>query len=364
MHNMKTASFHAGQQQHVVFWDDLRRERLIPEITEESNAIAWDRDAAYNELFGDIPFDDEGAARALFDVLVIHTRGHFDEAYTAAEKLMGHKDPIIALAARTVHLQSALVLGHVNDAYHDSMVLRDVCGFGLTQREDERLYGSSVICGMHLELTLGASLFNLPSIEGLVEVIPPRICAYFGYVLALREIMLGNYELAMGIAYLLQILVGSYMHNARCYLYIVYAKSFTALGDARAATEAFQKAWLIRQQRGVISPFIEAGSEYYGLHRAWIKEQEPEEYLKLEALANNYRKSKNELCKKSGVVYPSSSLSSLECCVWTLVLLGWRNKEIAAFIKVTENTVKHQLTSIYQKLGVRNRQELRECLRC
>lgn len=39
----------------------------------------------------------------------------------------------------------------------------------------------------------------------------------------------------------------------------------------------------------------------------------------------------------------------------TLIHLGWSNPEIAEAMGITENTVKHSLTSIFNKTGCDNR---------
>jgi DNA-binding NarL/FixJ family response regulator len=40
------------------------------------------------------------------------------------------------------------------------------------------------------------------------------------------------------------------------------------------------------------------------------------------------------------------------------VVTGYPNKEIAALLSISEQTVKHHITNIFDKLGVYNRLEL------
>jgi DNA-binding NarL/FixJ family response regulator len=51
-------------------------------------------------------------------------------------------------------------------------------------------------------------------------------------------------------------------------------------------------------------------------------------------------------------------LTSREHQVLTLVVSGYANREIAQTLSITEDTVKHHLTSIFDKTGVSNRLEL------
>ncbi len=52
-----------------------------------------------------------------------------------------------------------------------------------------------------------------------------------------------------------------------------------------------------------------------------------------------------------------STLSSRERQILDLVALGHNNSEIAKELKLTENTIKHYITPMFLKLGVRNRTE-------
>ena len=53
-----------------------------------------------------------------------------------------------------------------------------------------------------------------------------------------------------------------------------------------------------------------------------------------------------------------ATLSEREAEIAQWVKLGKSNREIASLSKVSENTVKHHLTSIFDKLGVETRGQL------
>jgi len=55
---------------------------------------------------------------------------------------------------------------------------------------------------------------------------------------------------------------------------------------------------------------------------------------------------------------PRDTLTSREKTVISYVLQGWRNKEIAQHLSITEQTVKNHLRTIYDKVGVSDRLEL------
>jgi DNA-binding NarL/FixJ family response regulator len=51
-------------------------------------------------------------------------------------------------------------------------------------------------------------------------------------------------------------------------------------------------------------------------------------------------------------------LSSREIDVIALIVAGYTNKDLARKLGISENTAKHHLTNIFDKLGVSNRLEL------
>lgn len=59
----------------------------------------------------------------------------------------------------------------------------------------------------------------------------------------------------------------------------------------------------------------------------------------------------------SRTVHGSDDLTKREMQILSHVSLGSTNREIAGALKITEKTVKHYMTSIMHKLGVRNRVE-------
>jgi len=57
-------------------------------------------------------------------------------------------------------------------------------------------------------------------------------------------------------------------------------------------------------------------------------------------------------------VRPAETLTQREKTVISYLLQGWRNREIAQHLSITEQTVKNHLRTIYDKVGVSDRLEL------
>jgi two-component system nitrate/nitrite response regulator NarL len=64
------------------------------------------------------------------------------------------------------------------------------------------------------------------------------------------------------------------------------------------------------------------------------------------------------LSEPQGSPRPIDSLTPREKLVISCLVQGWRNREIASQLSITEQTVKNHLRSIYDKVGVSDRLEL------
>lgn len=64
------------------------------------------------------------------------------------------------------------------------------------------------------------------------------------------------------------------------------------------------------------------------------------------------------LSEPQGLSRPVDSLTRREKLVISCLVQGWRNREIASHLSITEQTVKNHLRSIYDKVGVSDRLEL------
>ncbi len=60
----------------------------------------------------------------------------------------------------------------------------------------------------------------------------------------------------------------------------------------------------------------------------------------------------------SGPLRPVDTLTQREKTIISYLLQGWRNREVAEHLSITEQTVKNHLRSIYDKVGVSDRLEL------
>jgi two-component system nitrate/nitrite response regulator NarL len=76
------------------------------------------------------------------------------------------------------------------------------------------------------------------------------------------------------------------------------------------------------------------------------------------AVSNPAKRLKNYKNSKKNRAHNNYGLTPREMDVCREVVAGYRNKEIAGRLSISEQTVKHHITHIFDKLGVYNRLEL------
>ncbi|MDX2432429.1 MAG: response regulator [Bacteroides sp.] len=133
-------------------------------------------------------------------------------------------------------------------------------------------------------------------------------------------------------------------------LLVLKATTCSKLKQHDAARSAINEALEMASPGGIIFPFIEAGDEVKKLLVL-------SENKKLSSFINKIQKQDNTTANFSSLS-PNQLLSKREMEVLQHTTEDLRNKEIAALLYISEDTVKKHLYNIFQKLGVNNRYEL------
>jgi len=147
-------------------------------------------------------------------------------------------------------------------------------------------------------------------------------------------------------------------------LLLLQSLALEKLGRADEAEEVLQQAITLAEPGGWIHPFVELGEEMAGLLRRFGERKSFTEYLHqildkfptdttaTAIAAGNYS---NTLPTSKG--FYTEPLTNRELDILELLVQRLRNKEIAARLFVSPETVKGHLKNLYQKLDVHTRHE-------
>ena len=323
----------------------------------------WDVSEVLWRVFRDAGTLSQESLLGLADLELSYYRGALDDSCRKATALLKAPEPSVVVFARCMRMLSTMASGDGERAYGDLVVLKEECEHGMAQQDDIQLFAASVVSALRAECAVMSSLFEFPDMSAGIDAIPVGIKLYFGYLMSMRCLRMGHYREAYGMAYSYLTLVGPRFPGSRTYLYCILASASLLAGRVGRARQHFDKAWQLKDEYGIIMPFVELNYAMLGLTRANREKLAlHDEVRRADAMVRSYSKGWYSLRKKMGLSAETEHLTQIECIVSGLVALGWRNKEIARHMLLSENTVKHHLTSVYRKLGVSNRSDLRVIL--
>lgn len=287
----------------------------------------------------------------------------FKAARSEAIKLLDSSDRSLAVSALVMHFASSIAMGDSESAYKDCLELKIRCEAGFECKDDPTYRMASILAAMRVEGLLVLQIFDIPELESGLRGFPRGWESYLGFLMAQRAMRGGKPGRAVGISEAFLMLDRSRNPLSRVLLLLAIASACMMSGDVEEAERAFAKAWELGEANGVIAPFVELNFLLLGLPRRCSATNETSEYRRLETMVKTYYDGWYGLREKCGYHDKTRGLTPLESYVGGLVMLGWRNKAIATHLRISENTVKHQLTAIYQKLGVSSRADLRNIMR-
>ena len=307
-----------------------------------------------------VPSSDQKAKRLLYEAECAYRTGNFEMARSCASQLVKSDDRIIVMCAHATRMGANVALGEAGKAYDDYAALRDYCETGFARADDPTYYEASVLLALRIEGMLMGKVFDIPQLRLDQTPLSQSRESIIGFLMAQRAMRAGRPERAAGIAEAFLMICKHRSAFSSVLLLLAIASADMMSGNPEGAERAFVRAWMLAKSEGIVMPFVEHNFMLLGLPRRCSLTKESGEYRRLESMVKTYHDGWFGLRKLCGLDSTIESLTPLESYVSGLVVLGWRNGEVASHLQISENTVKHQLTTVYQKLGVGSRTELRQ----
>ena len=185
-----------------------------------------------------------------------------------------------------------------------------------------------------------------------------RICA--AYIVAHKLYLEEDYSQALGISLSAILFSEEVKPIIMIYLYCMIAICNINLKNLDEAKRALLIAWDMAKKDELIEPFIEHHGLLQGLMEVCVKKEDPNKYKEFTdaviTFSRGWASVHNNLSEKQ----IGNTLSTMEFSIAMLASRNWSNQEIAGYFEISVNTVKHYLSSIYEKLGINKRNELKQ----
>lgn len=232
-----------------------------------------------------------------------------------------------------------------------------------SDNESEKSGGDKAICIfayyistilLHLDaddqLLEKESIFNLP-----YEL---RICA--AYINAHRLYLEEDYSQALGISLSAILFSEEVKPIIMIYLYCMIAICNINLKNLDEAKQALLIAWDMAKKDELIEPFIEHHGLLQGLMEVCVKKEDPNKYKEFTDAVITFSRGWSDIHNNLSEKQIGNTLTTMEFSIAMLASRNWSNQEIASYFEISVNTVKHYLSSIYEKLGINKRNELKQ----
>ena len=281
--------------------------------------------------------------------------GKAEDAALRAEPFLVHTDPALCLSAYIVCCISGVTRGRVDKAQKMLEALETLdMGSRAPVTGDYSADVARVL--LHLPEKNPTRLDRIPS------ALPEGVRFFLCYVLALREYLRGEYGKAEGLASAARTLSENRYPISEIYLRVISTIALMRLERLEEAIGHFAAAWELAMPDELFSPFGEHYVLLSGLNRKLIKPELYEKYQEISKYADRYFSNWITIHNNHSDQHVAPGLSKMESTVATLFSRGWRIKEIAQHLVVSNNTVKCHLSATYQKLGINKREQLRDFL--
>jgi len=200
---------------------------------------------------------------------------------------------------------------------------------------------------------------KMDSVDNYLKYLPGGLRMYGCYVLAHKAYLEGDYSRCLTFADAGIALSMEPYPIPTIYSHIIAAVALMNLKRRREAEERMEKAWALAQPDDLIQPFGEHHGLLQGLIEIYFKKERPKEYERIIAITYAFSRTWREIHNPDTGHDVADNLSTMEFTIAMLYSRGWSAKEIGGHMNLSIRRVRDHLTTIYEKLDVRNRDEMR-----
>lgn len=199
-------------------------------------------------------------------------------------------------------------------------------------------------------------------LEKYLKYLPDGLRLYGCYVLARKAHIEKRYEYALGLASTALACCPQVPPVAGTYLLLMTAVCLMELKRTEDAKNCLKYAWDLSHPDNIITPFSTLHGLLHGLLEIYLKKEHPQDFTNImnatDKFNTGWRRAHNYYSGHS----VTDELTTNEFTIAMLYNRGWRAKEIADHMELSERTVKNYIQIIYEKLHISGKKELNQYL--
>ncbi len=286
--------------------------------------------------------------------------GQAEKAVKIAEKYIDNSDLGVSLSACLIYGYANLTTGNiVNSQLALSKVhenLKKLDEDTSTQYRAMAVFTASMAAVLlHLPLPEG-----MPAMEDNIRFLPPGLRFFALYIQAHYAYLQEEYGKSIGIVETALSMQESVYPIPNIYLHLVATMAYMGMKQPDKAKEHLIKAWELAGPDDLIEGFGEHHGLLGGLIEVVIKKDYPEDFKRIISITYKFAAGWRKIHNPEAGREVADNLTTSEFSVAMLAARGWTNQEISQHMGISENTVKRYISTIFQKLHITQRKELKK----
>ena len=302
---------------------------------------------------------DEGE-RDIATAEMYYFSGEAEKCADLAGRYIESGDISLRISADMMYTFSNLTLGDAEAAQRSREDIKNCIKWAMTSDAGDEVKAYCLFASYISMVLLHIQPEGLPDLGEYNRYLPTGIRLYAVYVLAHDAYLCGEYAKALGMAQSALMLSDREYPISMIYLRCIIAMCQINLKSQDEAKHTIHEAWEMARKDGFLEPFIEHHGPLQGALESCIRKSEPQVYKLLVdrviAFSRGWMKIHNPEAQKT----VTSLLTPMEFSIAMLACRDWTNQEIADYLEMSVNTVRHYVSAILEKLNVDKRDKLKE----
>ena len=285
--------------------------------------------------------------------------GQAEKAMRETEGYLTAQDSAVRLSACWIFAYSCLTMGRIDHARRALQQIKNTLADGgktsPAVRAMEAFVAFAAAVLLHLPLPE-----EMPPTQTFLPLLPPGVRAFALYVQAHYLYLKEQYAHSAGIVEAALAMGASEYPISAIYLHLVAVMNYMSLRQTAQAQSHLLQAWQIARPDDLIEAFGEHHGLLGGMLEAVIRPEWPEDFHRIIDITYRFSWGWRRVHNPVTGHDVADDLTTTEFALAMLAARNWTNQEIAQYLNLSVNTVKHHLSKAMKKLNVSHRQDLKQ----
>lgn len=284
--------------------------------------------------------------------------GQAEKAAKILEPYLDSHDPALRFSASFICSFANLSRGHIHLARFAAHNLMTQVRTGLRSDSPPKLHAMGVLTATAASVLLHMPLPDVPPLRDFLRYLPGGLKLWGCYVLAHQAYLEKDYAGALAMAEMGLALSPKSYPIAEIYVHLVAVMALMNLKQTEKARAHMDAAWKLAGDDDLIEPFGEHHGLLQGMIEVYFQKDYPKDFERIIAITYTFSAGWRKVHNPETRHDVADNLTTTEFTIAMLYSRGWTMKEIGSHIQLSERRIRTHLETIYEKLHIKNRNDL------